>query len=178
MPGKKNSMELPGLGQVGIVTKDIDKAIKQYEELFGIGPWLVSEGGLDWLEVRGQRCEQPRKVALAQAGTVQLELIQKLEGEIIHDDFLGERGEGVHHLGFFVSNIEERIEAAKKAGIEVIQQGRITEKGLTVRYAYLDTTSIAGVIVEFLEARFLGIRFPMRSPLLRWGNSLAGKIGG
>lgn len=66
----------------------------------------------------------------------------------------------------------------RAAGIEVIQQGSITEKGLTVRYAYLGTLDTAGVIIEFLEARFLGMCFPMRSPLLKWGNSIAGKIGG
>lgn len=177
MSRKRDGLGLPGLGQVGIVVKDLDRTMKYYQEVFGIGPWVVSEGGVDWCEMRGREVDIDRNVALAQAGTVQIELIQMLEGESIHREFLGERGEGVHHLGFFVKDIDDRLEAASRAGIEILQQGTIKQKGLTVRYAYMDTTDTGGTIIEFIEARFFGIPFPMRSPLLRWGNRLMERFG-
>jgi len=173
-----NGLKLPGLGQVAILVDDLEKSMKYYEEVFGIGPWIRSEGGLDWLEVRGREAQADRKISLAQVGTVQIELIQYVGGDSIHFEFLEECGQGVHHLGFFVRDLDRRLEAAKEAGIEVLQQGRIKQKGLTVRYAYLDTTDDFGVIIEFIEGKFMGIPFPMRSPLLRWGNRLMEKLGG
>lgn len=32
-------------------------------------------------------------------------------------------GEGIHHIGVFVKNMDEKIENLKKEGIEVIQKG-------------------------------------------------------
>lgn len=178
MAKREKGLKLPGLGQVGIVVKDLERTMEYYQEVFGIGPWVVSEGGVVWCKRKGEEVDINRNVALAQAGTVQIELVELIEGESIHKEFLGERGEGVHHLGFFVSDFDRRLEAAEKEGIEVLQQGLIKQKGLTVKYAYLDTTEVGGVIIEFIEARFMGIPFPMRSPLLRWGNRVADRVAG
>lgn len=169
-------LKVPKLGQIGIVVKDIDETIRYYEETFGIGPWAVFYGEPETCVDRGREITFKGKMAMARAGTVQLELIQILEGEGIHSDFLKENGEGVHHIGFFVRDVEERVEAAKEAGIEILQRGLLKQLGISIDYAYLDTTVIGGVIIEFIEARFLGIPFPLKSPLTRYGAKLADRI--
>ena len=165
-------LKVPELGQVGIVVRDIERAIAYYEEVFGIGPWALFEGEPERCVSAGREVTFRGRMATAQAGRVQVELIQIVEGENIHTEFLASHGEGIHHVGFFVSDLEERLTAAREAGIGILERGRLRQLGLVIDYAYLDTTEVGGVIIEYIEARFLGLRFPMRSPLLRVGAKL------
>lgn len=174
---KGSGLGMPWLGQVGIVVRDIDTTIEYYQGVFGIGPWAVFEGEPESCVERGQPNTFRGKMAMAQAGPVQIELIQILEGKTLHSDFLGERDEGLHHLGFFVRDIDERLRAAKEAGIEIIQQGVLKQLGLKIKYAYLDTTETGGVILEYIQSSFLGLPFSMRSPLLRLGAWFSHKLG-
>jgi catechol 2,3-dioxygenase-like lactoylglutathione lyase family enzyme len=170
-------LKLPRLGQVGIVVKDIDKTIEYYQGTLGIGPWAVFKGEPAWCRESCGEVTTSGKIAMAQVGPVQIELIQILEGRSVYADLLGE-GEGLHHLGFFVRDIDKRLQAAKDAGIEVIQHGLLKQMGLTIEYAYLDTLATGGVIMEFIQAGFMGLPFPMRwSPLLRMGAWLGSKLG-
>jgi methylmalonyl-CoA/ethylmalonyl-CoA epimerase len=168
-------LKLPRLGQVGILVKDMDKTIEYYERTLGIGPWAVFVGEPAWCREACGEVTLTGKIAMAQVGSVQIELI--LEGRSVYADLLGE-GEGLHHLGFFVRDIDRRLSAAKNAGIEVIQHGLLEQMGLTIEYAYLDTLATGGVIMEFIQASFLGLPFPMRfSPLVRLGAWLGSKLG-
>jgi len=56
-------------------------------------------------------------------------------------------GEGIHHIGVFVKNMDEKIENLKKEGIEVIQKGDYTGG----RYAYMESTNKLKFILELLE---------------------------
>lgn len=168
-------LNLPRLGQVGIVVRDVGKAMDYYRETFGLEPWAVFEGEPETCVDRGREVSFKGRMAMAQAGPVQVELIQILQGETIHTEFLREHGEGIHHLGFFVNNLAQRLDAAGEAGIEVLQRGTLKQIGLTIEYAYLDTAGIGGVIIEYIQPRFLGLPFSMRTPLLRWGARLAEK---
>lgn len=169
---RKGALGLSRLGQVGILVKDVDATMEYYENTLGIGPWAVFEGTPAWCREPGGEVTLRGKIAMAQAGSVQIELIQILEGRSLYADTLGE-GEGLHHLGFFVRDLNERLRAAGAAGVEVLQHGMLKQKGLAIEYAYLDTTPTGGVITEYIKASFLGLPFPMRfSALLRLGARL------
>ena len=174
---KKNGgrLKVPWLGQLGIVVRDIDETMRHYEDVYGIGPWAVFTGEPERCTDRGRDITFKGKMAMAQAGPVQIELIQVLEGETLHSDFLEEHGEGLHHVGFFVQDLDTRLAAAREAGIEVLQWGLLKQMGLSIEYAYLDTRETGGVIIEYIQPRFLGLPFPMRSPLLRLGAKLGAK---
>ena len=45
------------------------------------------------------------RVAFAVLGPIEMELIEVLEGNTIHADFLNTRGEGIHHIGFRVADM-------------------------------------------------------------------------
>jgi hypothetical protein len=53
----------------------------------------------------------------------------------------------LHHLGFVVDQIDERIKSFKKIGIGVLQSGK--RPGVT--WAYIDTESLAGFTIELIE---------------------------
>jgi methylmalonyl-CoA epimerase len=161
--GKNNNpLKVSKLAQVGIVVKDLDRAMKYYEEVFGIGPWMLFEGESTYCLKRGRETEVKLKIVVAYAGSVQFELIQVLEGDTVHQEFLEERGEGLHHLGFQVHDLEKRLSICKERGIGILQRGTLKKMGLTIDYAYLDTVDAGGVIFEYIQTRFLGI------PVKQW----------
>jgi methylmalonyl-CoA/ethylmalonyl-CoA epimerase len=151
-------LHMPRLAQIGIYVKDMEKAIDRYEKLFGIGPWLVLEGDTEHCLDRGCEVTVRGRIAMGYTGRIQLELINIVAGSNLYLDTLGGLEEGIHHLGFAVNNLEERLQACREAGIEVLQRGTLKQLGLTIDYAYLDTVDEVGIILEFIQTRFLGLK--------------------
>ena len=81
-------------------------------------------------------------------GPVQIELIELVDGKTIHEDFLREKGEGLHHLGFWVDNIEESKKRAEELGYKIIQSYTRQDK---TGFAYLDSDKIGGVLLEIVQ---------------------------
>jgi len=156
-------LHLPKVGQIGMVVKDVDRTMQYYKETFGIHPWIVYEGGPVFAIERGEKVNPVFKIGLSYLGSVQIELIQILSGKSYHTELL-KTGEGLHHLGFMVKDLEQRLDACRKQGINVIQQGQISSKGFIIDYAYLDTVDIGGVIFEFIQTRIGPVKITM-SPL-------------
>jgi methylmalonyl-CoA/ethylmalonyl-CoA epimerase len=141
----RQQLRLPGVGQIGVVVEDIDRAIAFYESTFGLGPFDIREVGAPNVWDRGEEKPIKARLAFATLGNVELELIQILEGDSVHLEFLRQHGEGLHHLGFFVRDIQAKLEQAKAMGIEVLQTDPFRQA-----YAYLDTRQPGGIIFELI----------------------------
>jgi catechol 2,3-dioxygenase-like lactoylglutathione lyase family enzyme len=149
-------LKLPKLGQIGYVVKDVDKTVSYYRDTFGIRPWmLLDERPAPCIE-KGKEVHPLLRIALAYMGSVQVELIQVVEGESVHLNHPEESPWRIHHLGFMVQDINKRLDACQKVGIGVLQRGTIRDIGFTVDYAYLDTVEQAGVVMELIQWR-LGV---------------------
>ena len=141
-------LRLPDVCQVGVVVKDIDKAVNYYSSVFGIGPFRFVERHYEGVTIRDRNdASYSVRVATAPMGQVDFELIQVTEGESIHLEFLEKRGEGLEHLGFRVPDLDAEIERFKKCGIDVLQSVRRPGGG----YAYMDTEKIGGIIFELIQ---------------------------
>lgn len=77
-------------------------------------------------------------------GSIEFEIIKPIYGPSVFNDFLLEKGEGVHHLGFDIDNIEKKIEIFKKRGISILQSQKYTE----AHSAYLKTEKGGGMILS------------------------------
>ena len=143
----QSSIVLPPVHQIGLVVRDLERTAAFYTSTFGIGPFsIVPEVKFDGVMVRGQPTKGKVKVAFADSGPVQIELIQPLEGENPYTEFLRSGNEGLHHLGFEVDDLEGMLAKFKSRGIEPIFQHNMG----FMAFAYLDTGEIGGVIVELL----------------------------
>lgn len=129
--------------QVGVVVKDVDETIRQYEKIFGKDAFVVAEGEGTARLADGSDATVKGKLAFLQLGPVQIELIQILDGETCHVEFLKESGEGIHHIATEVRNLDEEIEKFRARGIEVLQRG----VGMR-NWAYMDTKPL---ILELIE---------------------------
>jgi len=141
----KQQLQLPDVGQIGVVVQDLDRTIAFYESTFGLGPFDIREVEAPNVWDRGEEKHIKARLGFATVGQIELELIHILEGDSFHLEFLREHGEGVHHLGFFVRDFEAKLEQAKAMGFDVLQTdpfGRF--------YAYLDTRRYGGIIFELI----------------------------
>jgi methylmalonyl-CoA/ethylmalonyl-CoA epimerase len=133
--------------QVGVVVKDLDQAIAQLTSL-GLGPFKVRTVIHPSATVRGKKVSYQVRLALAQQGPVQLELIEYQKGTTIQKEFLDQRGEGIHHILFNVRNLDKALEISQQKGIEVLQQDRFVGGG---GLAYLGTDQPGGIIFEVVQ---------------------------
>ncbi len=146
---KINSISLPPVEQIGIIVKDIDKTVEYYEKVFGWGPFNISEVSLEGCNYRGKPTDVRLKMAMAQSGPIEIELIQVMEGESIHSEFLRERGEGMQHVRFTVNNLDEILAEWAKEGIDPVWQHSYPEAGIS--WAYVNTDLVGGMMTELFE---------------------------
>ena len=150
MPETKQTSPLPQQpDQVGIVVRDMDKAIEYYSKVLGIGPFRRFEFTLPEGIMRGKKISLKTKLAFTSLGTLEVELIEAPSGDNIYREFLEASGEGLHHLGFHVSDIDSHLDRLKQQGVGILFSGR-TER---VSFAYMDTAETGGVIFELIERK-------------------------
>jgi catechol 2,3-dioxygenase-like lactoylglutathione lyase family enzyme len=143
---------LPPVSQIGVVVRDLAKAVKYYTDTFGIGPFTVVDFAPEKHFVRGKPVPIKLRIGIAQMGAVQIEFIEPVEGDAPHKQFLEERGEGLQHLGFFVNNYDEWMAYLKEQGIGVLMEADTTVEGMGhVRAAYTETDKTGGVLFEFIQ---------------------------
>ncbi len=157
----KKKLRLPKLGQMGYVVPDINKAIAYYKDTLGVSPWILLDERPEPCIEKGKEIHPLLRIALSYLGSVQVELIEVVEGESLHLNHIREAREGIHHVGFMVQDINKRLDACRKMGIDILQRGTIKDTGLTVDYAYLDTVDQIGIIIEFIQWRLGPIHLPI-----------------
>jgi hypothetical protein len=139
------------IDQVGIVVKDLRKTIEKLNKLLGVGPFKVIEWPIEGIDPQATYYGNPGSYRLllgfATVGSMNIELIEPLEGENIYSDHLESHGPGLHHIRVVVPDFEERVMAWEQAGIKNMASGTGVHAGS--KWAYFDTTEMLdGVIIE------------------------------
>jgi len=140
--------------QVALVVEDLDAAVRTWWEVFGVGPWTGYRLGSDVLQdtvYRGRRVAFGLRHALAVSGGVQLELVQPLEGPSIFAEHLETHGEGLHHVGIYVSDHAAAVSEALRRGYEPLQSARGFGAEGDGAFAYFAVTGVPAV-VELISA--------------------------
>jgi methylmalonyl-CoA/ethylmalonyl-CoA epimerase len=143
-------IKIDGIIQIGIVVRNIKKVADNYWTTFGIGPWQIVRMEppiLREVTLRGKPVETSMLAAIAQNGSLQIELIQPLEGPSIWKEFLEEKGEGLHHVQAHVQDPKAVLTAFREMGVEALMSGKI---GNNIFY-YMDTQPLLGIIYEFID---------------------------
>jgi methylmalonyl-CoA/ethylmalonyl-CoA epimerase len=97
----------------------------------------------------GETARFRTRQAFADLGTVELELIQPLEGKTIWSDFLAERGPGIHHIRFNVPDHQALSAYLKDKGIGKTQEGAGIRDG--TYWVNYDTEKLIGFIIEIMQ---------------------------
>jgi methylmalonyl-CoA/ethylmalonyl-CoA epimerase len=135
--------------QIGVVVKSVEETVNYLKGLIGInGPIEFRDVNYTNATYYGETAGYRGKRAFFNIGPVAFELIELVDGKTIHEDFLKEKGEGLHHLGFEVNNLKESIKDAEKRGLQVTQSF-IREDGSG--FAYLNSDKVGGIIFELIR---------------------------
>jgi len=144
---QESQFTLPPVYQLGYVVRDIEKACRYYESVFGTDPFSnVIDVNMDGALLRGKPVETTIKVAFVQSGDVQIELIEPVVGKNLYTEFLETRGEGIHHLAYKVDDIE----AVKAVYTEKVGEPIFSRDMGIMEFAYFDTSEVGGLMIEFL----------------------------
>jgi len=131
-------VKITRITQVALVAKDLQKSMEDYWNILGIGPWDIYIHGaplVRYYEYHGKPAQGSIRVALTQLGGVQLELVEHLDEDTIHHDFLRQHGEGLHHVQSLVADVDEATKMLVKEGFPCLQRAHFGDNGA---YAYID----------------------------------------
>jgi catechol 2,3-dioxygenase-like lactoylglutathione lyase family enzyme len=136
--------------QIALVVRDIARTAGAYAELFGMDVPEIRETAAEdvtGVRYRGRPTPGRARLAFFRMGSLSLELIEPVDGPSVWQEFLDEKGEGVHHIAFVVEGIGGEIAKLEARGMPVVQRGQYAGG----RYAYVDTTAALKVMLELLE---------------------------
>jgi len=128
------------VSHLGLAVRDLDGAIRLYEEVFGLTVqhrWVARADGIEAASFR--------------VGDMEIELMQPLAEDSPVGRFLARRGEGVHHVAYEVDDVGDALNRARQAGLETIdQQPRPGGDGRTL-VGFLHPRTTLGVLTELEE---------------------------
>ncbi len=132
-------MLLTEIDHVAIAVKDLDAAVAWYAEVFGATVEhreRVESDGVD--------------EALLRVADSYVQLLTPTREDSPVARFLARRGEGLHHVGYRVSDCAAALEAVRASGGRVIDEApRPGSRGTTV--AFVHPSSAFGTLVELVE---------------------------
>lgn len=135
---------------IGVVVKDINKAISYYESL-GIGPFGAPGGKKTFAiafkgELHGKPATWTTTISNARIGDVELELLEPTRGNQALKESLDATGEGLHHIGFITDDLDAEIANLKKNGVGIWTLAREPDGG---GFLYSGPTPFGGTAIEF-----------------------------
>jgi catechol 2,3-dioxygenase-like lactoylglutathione lyase family enzyme len=133
------------VAHVAIIVNDIEKTTRTYAEIFCIKPPPVRLGVNP--RYMGKPTEGKAKMAFIKLDNITLEFFEPVGGPSAWQDFLDKNGEGVHHLGFIIRDLQDHVDYFESRDMPVIQSGG----GAWGRYRYVDATSRLATMIELLE---------------------------
>jgi 4-hydroxyphenylpyruvate dioxygenase-like putative hemolysin len=153
------TVKLGPISHVGIVVEDCEKAAAFWERVFGIGPWSIDVYELNAstkFKWKGEPAEARMKAAIAYSGKVFVELVEVLEGESPHTEFMRAHGEGLQHVAFSVRGIDKVVEDLAAEGLKPILEYQFeTEQGgrsFLVQEVYLNSAEfVGGSTIQLIE---------------------------
>jgi methylmalonyl-CoA/ethylmalonyl-CoA epimerase len=136
---------LTRIDHVGIACHDLEQAIAFYESTFGLE--VVSRERDEGQGVN----EAMLQVADAPAGTSYVQLLEPLGPDTPVGRFLARRGEGVHHIGYGVTDITAALAEIGATGVRLID-ARPRHGSMGASIAFLHPKDVGGVLTELVQA--------------------------
>jgi len=132
-------MKVIGIEHIGIAVKDLDEGSKFWKEIIGL-----SHSSTEDIDSQGVITD----IYQTGAGKIEL-LLSKYPGSHV-ENFIKNRGAGIHHICLQVENIEEAIEFLLDNKIRLIGDDfTIGAEGYKV--IFIHPESAGGVLVELAE---------------------------
>jgi methylmalonyl-CoA epimerase len=91
------------------------------------------------------------RLIMVQVGDIRLELLEATSEDSVIAKFIRSRGEGLHHIGLRVPDLEATVEKLKSDGVRLISEEIKTGAG-GHRYVFVHPSSASGVLLELVDS--------------------------
>ncbi len=163
--------QLSSFCQIGIVVEDPEAASTHWGSRLGIRSWYRPRLAGYRTRASGVPLDQTLEIVIGYTGRTQIELLsvsgsdRGVFGAPSHRD-----APEIHHVGYFVRDIDSRSQQLRDVGLEPSQTGSLwLASNVKTRFAYWDMRETGGGIVELIEQRISGLRIGMPEWLVRLG---------
>lgn len=127
------------LDHVGIAVKELQDAVSVYEK-------ILENPKVEIEEIPSERV----RVAMIPVGETRIELLEALSDDSSIARFIGERGEGIHHVAIAVGDIKASIAKLSAAGFRVLYpEPRPGSHGKMI--TFIHPRSAKGVLLEICQ---------------------------
>jgi hypothetical protein len=134
--------------QLGYLVESVLETAAAWARVFGVGPFLVRPPSETLATYHGDAAPITLEVAVAQAGPVQIELIQQhCDRPSVFREWLGGRASALHQLCTVTPDYEGKKRQYQQLGYELASE---IDNG-TWRLAYFDTSGDFGFYTEVVE---------------------------
>lgn len=131
-------MQAKGIHHLGVAVEDLDEAVDTYRRLFGAE-----------VERRETVEAQGVEAAAMRVGESRVELLASLGDETPVGKFLANRGPGMHHVAYEVSDLQRELRGLSAEGVELIDEE--PHPGLFgLEVAFIHPHSVHGVLAELV----------------------------
>ncbi len=127
----------PSVAHVGIAVTSITEALSFYRDVLGLSPG------------RPETFDGATIVSL-DFGGVDVELLEPSDPASPVAKFLAQRGPGIHHISYRVSDLDAALERCRTAGYQLVDQTPRPGAGGR-RIAFLHPNSTNGILLELTE---------------------------
>jgi methylmalonyl-CoA/ethylmalonyl-CoA epimerase len=128
------------IDHIGVAVEDLDAAIELYRDQLGMA--VQHRETVEAFDV---------EAVLLEVGESHVELLRPLSEEGGVARFLKRQGPGIHHVAYGTDDIDAALEAARAAGLRLIdEEPRTGIRGS--RVAFMHPKATAGVLTELVEA--------------------------
>lgn len=128
------------INHIGIAVNSIDEAVKIYTDVLGLK--------VESIEVVE---DQKARTAIIPVGETKIELIESTDPEGTIAKYIERSGEGLHHIAFEVSNVQDALEIVAGKGITLIDEK--PRNGVeNTKIAFLHPKGTGRVLMELVEA--------------------------
>ncbi len=132
-------MALTDVDHIGIAVTDLEAAVEHYRRAFGVEP-------VHRETVEDQGVEE----VLFPVGSSYIQLLAPLGPDTPVGRFLAKGGEGIHHVGYRVDDLEAALDRLRAEGVPLVDEtGRPGSRGTTV--AFVHPKGFRGVLVELVQ---------------------------
>ena len=126
---------------IGIAVKDLEAANKTYEAVMGAEPYKM-----ETVESEGVT------TSFFKVGESKIELLSGTRPDSPISKFIEKRGEGIHHMAFYVDDIRAEIERLKKEGFRLLNDQPKTGADNKI-VAFMHPKDANGVLVELCQEK-------------------------
>lgn len=127
------------IDHIGIAVRSIEESLPFYRDVIEIEYQLIEE--IESQQVR---------VAMLEIGEINIELLEPTSSESPIAKFLEKNGEGMHHIAFATTSIDEKLERARNAGVRLLHE--VPFQGAHGKLvAFLHPKSCHGILTEFCQ---------------------------